>query len=143
MKKELRAYIEAELRDYHQTKQDLLELREDLLSESPAPPDGMPKGNATSDSTYQRTVKLMTNRRIRYLQRLLEGLDAVLSELPPDKMKYIELKYWTKPQLLTDAGIAAQIPCDRTTLWRWNNEICTAIGVQLGIVDELQQECNI
>jgi RinA family phage transcriptional activator len=147
IKRQIKVYIEAELRDYHQTKREYEEMRDNLLNASAKPPDGMPKGTATGDSTYQRTERLMTNRRLKYMEKVITGIENVLGELPPEKYQLVELKYWAKPQTLTDAGIAQKIGCDRTTLWRWADGICLAIGIELGIIDEvrenLQQRCNI
>lgn len=147
MKKEIRAFIEAELRDYHRTKTELEELRDNLLNQSPGPPDGMPRSGETSDPTYRVAARLMTNRRIRYMERLIYGIGIVIEELPREKVQLVELKYWTRPQTLTDQGIAQKIGCDRTTLWRWCEGICLAIAIELGLVDEvrenLQQSCNI
>jgi RinA family phage transcriptional activator len=146
LKKELRAYIEAELRGYHRTKAELEEIRDNLLNSSPGPTDGMPRGTDTSNPTFKQAVRLMTNRRIKYMEGLIYGIGVVLDELPQDKLRLVELKYWTRPQTRTDQGIAQEIGCDRTTLWRWCEGICLAIAIELGLVDELrenpQQACN-
>jgi RinA family phage transcriptional activator len=146
LKKTIKAYIEAELRDFNQTKKDLEEARDNLLNLSPGPADGMPRGTATSDPTYRGVARLMTNRRIKYMERVVGGIQLVLDELPQEKVQLVELKYWTRPQTLTDQGIAQKIGCDRTTLWRWCDGICLAIAIELGLVDEvrenLQQCCN-
>lgn len=134
MKKELRAYIEAELRDYHQTMQELCELRDDTLNESPAPPDGMPRGTETSDPTFNRTIKLINCRRINYMYRVTYGIGRVLQALPPEKTKLVQLKYWTKPQELTDVGIAIKLQCGQNTYYRWRNEICRSIAKELGLM---------
>ena len=140
MKKELRAYIEAELRGYHRTKAELEEIRDNLLNSSPEPADGMPKGTETSDPTFRQAVKLMTNRRIKYMEGLIYGIGMVLDELPQEKYRLVELKYWQRPRQLTDAGIAMELNIDRRTVYKWNEAIYLAIGIELGLIDEIRHK---
>ena len=142
MKKELRAYIEAELRDYKRTRAELEELRDNLLNLSPGPPDGMPRGTATSDPTFQRTARLMTNRHIRYMETVLYGISMALEEFDEEKLQLVELKYWQRPRQLTDVGIAIKLDVSKRTIYRWTEEICEAIGKELGWVDELKCHKN-
>ena len=137
MKRELRAYIEAELRDYHHNKAELDEIRDDMLNESAGPPDGLPRGTATSNPTQTRAFKLMTSRRMRYMTGIVQGIGRVLSELEEDKMRLVELKYWQRPRQLTDAGIATKLHIDKRTVYRWTHGICLAIAIELGLVDEI------
>jgi len=133
IKKELRSYIEAELRDYHLIKEELDELRDDILNESPLPPDGMPQGMNISDMTYSRVHKLLTCRQIRHLSRVYEGITAVLAILPPEKKKYVEVVYWTKPQTLNHIGLSMELSISPATFFKWKNEICEKIAKELGM----------
>lgn len=134
MRKELRSYIEAEIRDYHRTRKALAELREDMLNTSPAPPDGMPRGTDTSDPTYNRTQKLLTCRQVQYYSRVLSAISVVLDNLPPEKYRLVELTYWTQPQTLTPVGIAMELNCTRATFYNWRNEICEEVARELGML---------
>jgi RinA family phage transcriptional activator len=142
LSRHIKAYIEAELRDYHQTKHELEELKSDLINMSPNPPDGMPRGGTTGNPTEGKCIRLITNKRIRHMEKVIDCIKIITDELPPEKYELVRLKYWTRPQTLTDAGIAQQIGCDRSTLWRWNSDIITAIGIELGLVDGLKETCN-
>lgn len=137
IRRELKAYIEAELRDYHQTKAELEEARENLLNASQPPPNDMPRGGEKSDPTPARAIRLMTNRRIKYMEQVVRGIEIVLGELDEDKMRLVELKYWQRPRQLTDAGIAMELHVDKSTIYRWTNAICYAIGIELGVIDEV------
>ncbi len=142
MKKELRAFIEAELRDYHRTKTELEELRDNLLNLSSGPPDGMPRGTETSDPTYRGAARLMTNRRIKYMERLVMGIELAIGELDEEKVRLVELKYWQRPRQLTDMGIAMELNIGKRTLYRWTDEVLEAIGIELGWIDELRCHKN-
>lgn len=133
MKRELRVYIEAELRDYHRTRKALDELRDDALNTSPAPPDGLPRGTETSDPTYNRTMRLLTCRQVQYYARVLSALNAVLDSLPAEKYKLVELTYWKHPQTRTPVGIAMELNCGRNTYYRWRDEVCEAVAQEMGM----------
>jgi RinA family phage transcriptional activator len=139
LKRQIKVYIEAELRDYYQTKKEYEEMRDNLLNASGRPPDGMPRGGSQSDTTYQRVERLVTNRRLKYMEKVITSIENVMSELPPEKYQLVELKYWAKPQTLTDYGIAQKIGCGRATVFRWLEGICLAVGVEMGIVDEVRE----
>ena len=134
MRRDLKAYIEAELRDFPRTKAELAELRDNLLNESPAPPDGVRRGNQVSNPTLKTVTRLMTDRRINHLQMIVDAIEYVTDGLLEDRLKLIELKYWQRPRQLTDAGIAMELNIEVRTLYRWTDAICTAIGMELGLM---------
>lgn len=134
IKKETRIYIEFELRDYHKTVAQLNESYNNLLNESPPPPDGMPHGTDVGNPTENKVIRLLTCRQFKYMTEIVEAISLVLDSLPSDKLEYVKLKYWTQPQHLNDSGIAYKIGCDKTTLWRWNEEIISKIAMALGII---------
>ena len=134
MNKGLRLYIEAELRGYHDTMIELEALRDDMINESPLPPDGMPRGTETSDPTFNKTMKLLTCKRLNQMYRVTYAIGNVVWSLPPDKLKLVKLKYWTKPQEYTNTGISMQLHIDRATYFRWLNGILELIGKEMGIL---------
>ncbi len=134
MNKGLRLYIEAELRGYHETMIELEALHDDMINESPLPPDGMPRGGETSDPTFNKTMKLLTCKRLNQMHRVTYAIGNVVWSLPPDKLKLVKLKYWTRPQTLTDTGIAMKLCCHPKTFYLWRAEICKAIANELGML---------
>lgn len=130
----MRLYIESELRGYHDTMKELEEARGDVLNESPLPPDGMPRGTETSDPTFNKVMKLNTCARINYMCRITYAIGNVIWALPPEKLELVRLKYWTKPQRLTDVGIAMKLNCHPNTFYLWRAEICKAIAKGLGMM---------
>jgi len=134
MNKGLRLYIEAEIRGYHDTMIELEALRDDMINESPLPPDGMPRGTETSDPTFNKTMKLLTCKRLNQMHRVTYAIGNVVWSLPPDKLKLVKLKYWTKPQQLTDVGVAMQLNCTPKTFYNWRAEICRAIAKEMGMM---------
>lgn len=142
MRREMKAYIEAELREYHQTRLDLEEAKEDLRNEGFAiniDDVGGSSGNKISRPTEKKTIKILTNKRIKRMEQVVRAVEVVIGELDEPKMKLVELKYWQRPRRLTDAGIAQEIGCDKSTVWRWANGIILAIAIELGLENET---CN-
>ena len=140
MRKDIRIYIERELSDFHITLKEIEQvddLREDILNESPPPPDGLPRGGEVSDPTLNRFVKLdklTTCRRMNQMHKTVYAIKGVVDELPPEKLKLVQLKYWTRPQTLTDTGIALKLNCHPNTFYLWRNGICEAIARNLGLI---------
>ena len=49
--------MENELYQYWDNKKELEEMQNNILDESPNPPDGLPRGNKTSNPTEQKEIK--------------------------------------------------------------------------------------
>ena len=59
------------VKDYH----NLLKQREQILIESPAPPDGMPRASGTSDPTFSKASVLATvNTKIEAIEQTISTL---------------------------------------------------------------------
>jgi len=65
---------------------------------------------------------------------------VVVGELDEEKYRLVELKYWQRPRLLSDMGIAQQLNISRPTLYRWIDGIILAIAVEIGLVDMVNLE---
>lgn len=135
IKREIKAYIESELRDYHDTLKAIEEDREEIVLSSPIRDNVGGKNYDIGNPTQAKAIKLLTNKRLRRMEQTVEAINRVIEMLPEEKYRLIELKYWTRPQTLTDVGIAREIGCDRRTLYRWVDSIIMAIGVELGLVN--------
>lgn len=139
LRREIRAYIEAELRDYHQTKIDLIEAKEDIMLEGPLLSE-VNTGSETykiSRPTEDKTLRLVTNKRIKRMEQIIRAIESVINELPEDKYRLIELRYWSRPRRLTDSGIAMEINIGIATYYRWSDGIILAIANELGMVNEV------
>lgn len=136
MRKEIRVYVEAELRDFSATKKAWELLQEDCIHETPIF-DGQPKGSTVGNPTESKVIKLITNRRLAQLERTIKAIEHVIMNLPEDKFRLVQLKYWAHPRTLTDEGIAQEIGIDRATLYRWTDGIIKAIGVEMGLIDDI------
>lgn len=137
IRKEIKAYIEAELRDYNDTLRNIAIDKQELLLET-ASFDNIGGTNYNiGNPTQAKAMKLLTNKRIRRMEETCKAINNVISALPEEKYRLIELKYWTRPQTLTDEGIARELCCDRRTIYKWIDGIVIALGVEMGLIDEI------
>jgi RinA family phage transcriptional activator len=135
MRREIKAYIEAELRDYNDTLRQIGEDKNELILSNHCPDNSGIRGTDISNPTHNKAVQLMTNKRIRRMEDTCRAISNVLDGLQGEKYRLVELKYWTKPQILTDEGIARELSCDRRTLYRWIDGILLALAKEMGLVD--------
>jgi len=127
-------HVEAELYRYHETKREIVRLRNDILY-GKTPHDenvGGGRSNLPGDPTGKAATLLTTNRRLEQMERVVEAIETVYDEVSEDKKRLIELKYWTRPQILTWEGIAQKLHVSRNTAINWRNEIVLAIAKLVG-----------
>lgn len=126
-------HIESELYAYHETKKEIIRLKNDILHASRQPDlSGGGRSNWPGDPTGETATLLATHRRIEQLERIVEAIEAVYEALPREKQELVRLKYWTKPQTLTWDGIALKLHVSRRTAINWRDEIVFAIAERLG-----------
>ena len=135
LKRGIRLYIESELRDYEQTKQEWENLQDEIVYGSSCGDDSGIRGTDISRPAEQKALKLITNKRLSQLERTIKSFERVLTNLQEDKFKLVVLKYWTNPQTLTDDGIAMELHVSKRTLYDWQNGILLALSKEMGMVD--------
>jgi RinA family phage transcriptional activator len=126
-------HIEQELHCYHQTKREIEHLRADIINAT-SNRDGGGGGNRVGSVVESKVTRLLTSKRIEYMQEIIEAIEHVYSTLPDDKKRFIDLRYFTRLKLLTMEGVAMECNISRVTAFRWRDEIITAIASRLGWV---------
>jgi len=126
-------HIENELMDYHETKKEIVRLKNDILHAS-APPDytGGGRGNWPGDPTGRIATMLVSHRKIEHMEKVVNAIESVMERLPEDKKKLVQLYYWSKPRNLTWDGIALKLNVSRRTAINWRDEIVYAIAEKIG-----------
>lgn len=136
LRRDIRAYVEAELRDYDDTLRAIGEERNELIMASPIHDNNGGKSYDIGNPTEHKAFKLLTNKRIRRMEDTCRAIANVIDELPDYKLQAIELKYWKRPRIYTDQGISQEIGCNRTTLYRWIDGVLFDIAVEMGLVNK-------
>lgn len=126
-------HIESELFAYHETRQEIVRLKNEILYGKPQFENiGGGRSNLPGDPTGRTATLLTTHRELESLERIVSAIESVYEALPADKQRLIQLKYWSKPQTRTWDGIALEMSTHRATLIRWRNEIVQAIAMKMG-----------
>jgi len=127
-------HVESELYAYHDTKKEIVRLKNEILYASPNRDENVGGGrsNLPSDPTGRTATLLATHRKIEQLERIVEAIESVVERLPEKKKRLVQLRYWDKPRTLTWDGIALRLDVSRRTAMNWRDEIVYAIAEKLG-----------
>ena len=127
-------FIEDELYHFYGNLKKLSEFKETVYEESPAPPDGMPRGTDVSNPTESKAIRLLTTHQILTLEKRLIAIQKVLDRYQyHDTMtKLIELRYFKRTH--TPTGIAAELNISQSTFYKYRSELLHDIGNELGLL---------
>jgi len=127
-------HVESELYAYHDTKKEIVRLKNEILYASPNRDENVGGGrsNLPSDPTGRTATLLATHRKIEQLERIVEAIESVIEKLPEEKKKLVKLRYWDRPRRLTWDGIAGELHVSRRQAMRWRDEIVYQIAEKIG-----------
>lgn len=134
MKREIRQYVEAELKYYKESKQALELIRLDITqpgSDSTKERIGSSPHNV-SKPTEDAVITLMTSRRLQHLETVVHAIDKTLEQMGPEASMLVELLYWSSSY--HPEGVAQKMHCNKRTVYRWRNQICESIAGEMGLV---------
>jgi len=126
--------IECELYNYHQTKQEIEQYKQDLIEASAITFDNVRASNSPSDPTGKKAFVLMSSIAIRETERRISAIDHALKllESHPERgrIKLVHLKYFDRE--LTDQGICTRLNISERTFRRWRIDTVKIIADRLG-----------
>lgn len=128
--------IEAEIRHYHKTLQELKEIEAGIAGpHSSGAYIGLPKSTSYSDPTGNRALNLMESPKVRELRRRANAIGRMIRILKaspdPDGYRLIELTYWTDGYYDVET-ICRELNISRSTYNRWKDEALEIIVERLG-----------
>lgn len=126
-------HIEAELYAYYETKKEIQRIREEIINGSIDVDEnfGGSKGNEPGRPTERIVTRLVTDRRLRNLEEVVEAIDTVYQSLPENHKKMIRLKYWSNRHL-SWARVAEECHVHPNTMTRMRRDVVFAIAEKLG-----------
>ncbi|MEF2243979.1 transcriptional regulator [Paenibacillus sp. IITD108] len=127
-------HIESELYAYHDTRKEIVRLKNEILYGKGNEDENTGGGRSSlpSDPTAKTAIMLTSHKHLEQLQNITDAIESVYNRLPEDKQMLIKLKYWTKPQKLSWDGIADSIFISRRQAFRWREQIVMMIGEKIG-----------
>lgn len=137
MKRAIFEYIEAELFDYRQTRQAIEELRLDIIEEGHRLDllffDSAPLTNKITNPTLNKTIQLLTNKRINKMVETVMAIERVYHRAPAEKQRLIQLKYWDGRY--SNHGVAEKLNVSLATYYRWRRDIVLAVAIEMGLIN--------
>lgn len=127
-------HVESELYAYHETKKEIVRLKNEILYNTPSYRGhiGYGSGNMPSDPIAGKAVLIVSHRMIEQLERIVEAIEMIYQRMPEERQKLIRLKYWTKSRHLTWEGIALEVGVHRATALRWRDEFVKEVADRIG-----------
>ncbi|WP_182200106.1 transcriptional regulator [Paraliobacillus salinarum] len=136
VKKTTFKHIEAEWYNYHATLKEIANLREEIMYPMQEHEDiNIVKGSNSvrqpGDPTQRIATRLTTNKRIKYLQEMVEAVETVYNALPDEYKNLVRIKYWSKSRL-TWEGVALELNVSKRQAMRWRDGIIQATAEVIG-----------
>lgn len=88
-------------------------------------------GNATSNPTEQKAMKLMSNTAIIKLEHTINTIDKVYNKLSKEYKNFFELNYIKKSGIVKTC---AETNISEKTYYRWKNNIVYEIAREFGFI---------
>lgn len=131
-KKANRDTIEWEIRNYHETKKQLEELKLDIIESTPV--SDVPAQTGPGDQTYSKVMQMRTCKVILETERRLRAVEYALNWFKnsgdPARLRMIEMHYFENHY--TPAGIQQRLGIGHDTFYRWRREFIGIVAERLG-----------
>ena len=88
--------IKNELYQFWKNQELIEELRQDIIESSPEPADGQPKGNTTSNTVEQKTIKMLSSRRIIETERRITYIQEAMKRLSKEEQEIVKIIFKEK-----------------------------------------------
>lgn len=130
-------HVESELYAYPDVKKEIERLRLEIQYPHERTEDvNIVKGASSvrqpGDPTGQTATALASNRTLEQLERIADVIDSVVTKLPEEKKRLVQLWYWTRPRMLSWDGVALELNISRRQAIRWRNGIVIQIARAIG-----------
>ena len=125
-------HVEAELYAYHETKKEIIRLREQILHGTTTDDENVGGGRANIPGrpTERIATRLLTNKRLRNLEEIVEAIESVLYQLDDVQVKLIQLRYFSKKK--SWEAIADECHIHVQTAYKYRRLVVHAIAEKLG-----------
>jgi RinA family phage transcriptional activator len=124
-------FVEHELYNYDLTKGELEELREDIISGTPARDDLMTtvQTGRISNPTAARGEKLVTSKVLTRMARTVTAIERALEKMDEQHQILFELKY---RQGLHYMRVCDTIPTSVSSYFRMREKLVYAVALEMG-----------
>ena len=130
-------FVEQELRNYPYLKQEMNEIRLDVIEAGPAK-DELGVGiqtNRVSDPTASKGVQLAEHYRLRRIIETVQAIDRALEQMGPECRRLVQLTYLQSD--LTPQGIALKMNMSYDTYRKWKSRTVHFVAYHLGVASQI------
>ena len=127
-------YVEHELYNYDYTKNEIHEMREDILSSTNCPelkPEKMDK-YMSGDVTFSKVARLTSNVGLMRMQETVMAVEKALRLLSEEHNHLFHLKYQECKNM---QAVCNEMPTSERTYFRMRKELVEMVAVQLGLMN--------
>lgn len=126
-------YIDYELTNYKFYEQKIEEVKKEILDSSPNPPDGQPRGNAITNPTLDKVIKLTTPMAIYRMEYNKECINRALQKLDKYHNEFFKKNYIDNNGN-NKIGVCYELHISERTYYRIRNKIVEYTGKEMGLI---------
>lgn len=125
-------HIEAEWYKYHHTVKELERLKKNIILSSKYEENiGGTKSNVPGQPTENIAMKLVTHRKIEYLESIIHAIETVYNLINDDYKNVIRMRYWSNRNM-TWEQIAEEVGYTKRHCITIRNQVIMATAEVLG-----------
>ena len=129
-------FVEHELYNYEDTKQDLRELKEDIAESGLGNLDyddfSSTESYPSGSSTETATVDIIQNKVAKRMSNTIRYIDKAIQELDEEKVRLYIKKYRQNKSWQT---IVQEMPISQSTFFRYRKEIVKKVAKKMGLIN--------
>ena len=129
-------FVEHELYNYEDTKQDLRELKEDIAESGLGNLDyddfSSTESYPSGSSTETATVDIIQNKVAKRMSNTIRYIDKAIQELDEEKVRLYIKKYRQNKSWQT---IVEEMPISQSTFFRYRKEIVRKVAKKMGLIN--------
>ena len=129
-------FVEHELYNYEDTKQDLRELKEDIAESDLGNLDfddfSSTESYPSGSSTETATVDIIQNKVAKRMSNTIRYIDKAIQELDEEKVRLYIKKYRQNKSWQT---IVEEMPISQSTFFRYRKEIVRKVAKKMGLIN--------
>ena len=123
-------YIEAEVKDYHNSVAKIEEIKRDLIEETQVETNKGGKSLSVGNPTESKAIKIISSTQLKRLESIVKAIGAVYESSDSQRQELVKRKYWQ--HIYQDEGIMNVLGIGRDTFYRWKREFILKVALKLG-----------
>lgn len=126
-------HIESELYFYHDTVKEIARLRQEIMFTGGNEDENVGGGRSSFPGrpTERIATRLLTHKRLRNLEEMVEAIDYTFNALTDDHRLVIREKYWSKQRFSWDE-MAVRCSMHRNTCMKLRKDVVNLIAEKIG-----------